>query len=86
MKTYQQLIVEVSADTDVLTIAHKRELETAHDNFRDAAVTAGRIRNKDLEHQQQKKKLKAKAKEFRSVAKRHMSIIRKIRKLYKERE
>lgn len=86
MKTYKQFITEVSADTDIVTIAHAREYEKAHDDLRDAASAAGRIRGKDEKSKLKRKQLKQKAKSYRDAAKRHLETIRRIRKQYKERE
>lgn len=85
MKTYRQFMIEVSADTDIITIAHAREYEKAHNDLRDAASAAGRIRSKDKRSQQRKKELIRKAQSYRDAAKRHLHTIRKIRKQYKER-
>jgi hypothetical protein len=86
MKTYRQFITEVSADTDIVTIAHAKEYEKASEDQRDAASAAGRIRSRDAKSQIKKKELKQKAQASRERAKKHLETIRKIRKQYKQRE
>lgn len=85
MKSFKEHLTEVSADTDIVSIAHKREYLQAHDKLRDISSAAGRIRGKDPQSIMRKKSLKQKALNYRLKAKRHLDTIRKIRKDYKER-
>lgn len=85
MKTFRQYMVEVSADTDIIAIAHAKEYEKASDEQRDMASAAGRIRGKDEKSKLRKKELKQKSKSYRESAKRHLDTIKKIRKQYKQK-
>ena len=84
MKTYKQFVTEVSADTDIVVVAHAKEYEKAHDDLRDAASAAGRIRGRDEKSKLKRKQLRQKAQSYRETAKRHLDTIRRIRKQYKK--
>lgn len=85
MKTYKEFITEVSADTDIVHISHMRDYIKAHDDLRDASSAAGRIRSKDPRSQQRKKELRRQAETHKEKAKRHLDVLKRIRKQYKER-
>ena len=85
MKTFKELLSEVSIDTDIVAIAHSKEYEKASEDQRDAASAAGRIRSRDAKSQIKKKEYKQKAQSSHERAKKHLEVIKKIRKQYKQR-
>lgn len=85
MKTYKQFVTEVSSDTDIVVIAHAKEYEKAHDELRDTASAAARVRGRDEKSKLKRKQLRQKAQSYRETAKRHLDTIRRIRKQYKQK-
>lgn len=85
MKSYKQFVIEISAETDIVTIAHAKQYEKDSEDLRDTASASGRIRGKDENSKRRKRELKQKAKTFRTNAKRHLAAIRNIRKQYKRK-